>query len=434
LGRITRRRFLKSAAATAVASAALPALARPIWRGAEKTQLNVGLVGVNGRGMDHVRDIARIGNANIVALCDVDSHALPLALKHAPDAATFTDFRQMLQIKHLDAVCIAIPDHSHAVVTAAALKAGKHVYCEKPLTHTVSEARAISDLAKKTGLVTQMGNQIHSFDNYRRSVEVVQSGAIGEVREVHIWNTRTLRATDLRDIAPPPNLNYDLWLGPVPYRPYHPSYHPFSWRNFWTFGEGLLGDIFCHLADVPFWALDLKHPTHIRATGEPRSDELVAKWIIAEYDFAARGKLPPLKLTWYDPPKVPAALPSWGLDPNLTKEGIMFVGSEGNLYVHYGVHVLLPKEKFKNYQPPKPYIPSSPGHQAEWINACLKNDPAAASSPFSYGSLLTEAALLGVVAFRAQQELQWDAENMKFPNAPEAEKFLRTEYRPGWSL
>jgi len=444
---ITRRGFLVAGAVAATAIAGTNALIgaetqvgtnAAAGAGPASTQaarkLNIAIVGVGGRGADHVRETAEIANANIVALCDVDVNNLVQAARKIPGAAVFVDFRDMLeQQKNLEAVIVATPDHTHAVVTAAALHAGKHVYCEKPLAHTVREVRAITELAAQTKRVTQLGIQIHSLDNYRRVVELIQAGAIGTVSNVHIWNNRSIAAANPAEVAPPAALNYDRWLGPVPFRPFHPDFHPFGWRRRWSFGSGLLGDIGCHLMDVAFWALDLKYPTRIEATGEPLSDDACPQWIIATYDFATSSGAP-VKLTWYDPPKTPPALSSWKLDAKFAGEGVVFVGDQGALYTNYDQHVLLPQEKFKTYQPPPKRIASSPGHKNIWIDACLKNDPTLTDAPFSYGGPLSEAALLGTVAFRAQKALEWDAVAMRFKNAPEAEKLLGYEFRAGWTL
>ncbi len=437
----SRRRFLSSTAA-AGAIAAVPALAvaqegapAPAAPSTEK-KLRVAIVGVGGQGFWHVNQVHPIKNAEIVALCDVDATSLVRAARTVPKAEVFVDFRDLLKnVEDLDAVLVATPDHTHAVITAAALRAGKHVYCEKPLTHTVREARALADLATQTKRCTQMGIQIHAMDNYRRVVELIKAGAIGKVSEVHIWNNRSIRLVDPAPVPPPARLNYDLWLGPVPPRPYRASYHPFSWRRYWAFGSGLIGDIGCHLMDVAFWALDLKYPTRISTEGSPHHPEVTAEWTVATYDFPARGDQPAVKMTWSDPPKQPPMISSWNLPEKFRGEGVVFVGEGGKLlYTNYGEHLLLPAEQFKDYPRPPKSIPKSPGHQQEWVNACLKNDPSATSTPFTYGALLTETALLGAVAFRAQKPLEWNAEKMRITNAPEAEKFLDQECRAGWGL
>jgi len=435
---ISRRRFLAaSAAAAAAAVAALPALGAPSSAPAtQPRKLNIGIIGVTGRGGDHVREVSAIPTANVIALCDVDSNNLASAKKLIPAAATFADFRNLLKVPNLEAVVVATPDHTHAVITAAALRAGKHVYCEKPLTHTIAEARAITELAKQTNRVTQLGIQIHAMDNYRRVVELIRARAIGPVTEVHIWNGRVNRPADPKECAPPASLNYDLWLGPVPPRPYHADFHPFNWRRRWAFGEGLFGDIGCHLMDVAFWALDLKSPTRITADGGGTGDrtDICPEWIVATYDFPARGGQPAVQMTWYDPPKTPPALASWKLPEKFKGEGVVFVGAKGLLYTNYGEHLLLPEGQFNDFQPPAKTIPSSPGHQREWIEACLRNDVAGTSTPFSYGGPLTETALLGTIAYRAGKPLEWDAVAMRFPNAPDAERLLDYPHRAGWAL
>jgi predicted dehydrogenase len=438
--RISRRRFIQSTAVAGAAGVALAAASRAhaaakasnvFWRGAAHDQLHLAIIGTGWRGMDHVREFNVIPNAQVVALCDTDKNNLAEATKTIPKATAHVDFREIIANPRIDAVVVGTPDHTHAAITAAALRAGKHVYCEKPLTHTVHEARALANLAKETKLVTQMGIQVHSWENYRRVVELIQSGAIGPVHEVHIWNNRSLPAVEAVTAPVPPELNYDLWLGPVAERPFRPSYHPKWWRQWWAFGSGLLGDIFCHLADVAFWSLDLAHPTRIHTEGSPLSEERAADWTIAYFDFPARGNMPAVKLHWYDAPKKPDALTSWNLDPKFAGEAVVFIGKKGILATNYGEHQLLPADQFKGFKPPKKTIPSTPGFGQEWVTACLNNDPAGVTAPFS---LLTEAALLGVVSLKAQKALDWDAANMRFPNAPEAEKFLKIDYRKGWSL
>jgi predicted dehydrogenase len=443
---ISRRHLLTSSAAAAglaaagafptlaVAQDGSPATAPPP---AAEQKLKIGVVGIGGQGHWHVTQVLPIKNAEIVALCDVDANMLVRAARMVPKAATFTDFRDMLKdVKDLDAVLIATPDHTHAPIAAACLRGGKHVYCEKPLTHTVREARTISDLAKQSGLCTQMGIQIHAMDNYKRVVELVKAGAVGKITEVIIWNNRNNRPASTAPVPVPARLNYDLWLGPVPPRPFVADYHPYNWRRHWAFGEGMLGDIGCHLMDVAFWALDLQHPTRVEALGgAPLDDQITSEWIIAQYDFPARGDMPAVKLTWYDPPKQPPMLASWNLPEKFRGEGVVFVGEGGKLlYTNYGEHALLPEAQFKDYQRPPKSIPSSPGHQQEWVNACLKKDPKATATPFEYGALLTESALLGTVAFRAQKPLEWDAAAMKITNAPEVERMLDYDHREGWKV
>jgi predicted dehydrogenase len=455
---ITRRRFLQTSAATgalvaatavqgedvkpapapAPAPAAADAKAQATTAPATQARkLKLGVVGVADQGWYHIDTIKPLANVNIVALCDVDVRHLVRAARALPAAEIFVDFRDMLKMKELDAVLVATPDHTHAVIAGAALRAGKHVYCEKPLCHTVKEVRALTDLAQQTKLVTQMGIQIHGMDNYRRVVELIQANAIGPVREVHIWNERTHRAHNPTIITPPATFNYDLWLGPAAPRPLEADFHPYNWRRRWAFGAAMLGDIGCHLMDVAFWALDLKYPTRVTSEGAPQSDDVCTEWNIATYEFPSRGEgKPEVTMTWYDPPKIPPMRDQWKLPEALRNEAVVFIGESGMLATNYGEHRLQPEEKFKDFKRPTTRIASTPGHQAEWINACLANDPTATGAPFRYGGPLAETALLGIAAFRAApgKPLDWDARNMRFTNAPEADKFLGYQYREGWSI
>jgi predicted dehydrogenase len=381
--------------------------------------------------------IKPLANAAIVALCDVDVRQLVRGARAIAGAEVFVDFRDMLKMKDLDAVLVATPDHTHAVIAGAALRAGKHVYCEKPLCHTVKEVRALTDLAQQTKLVTQLGIQIHGMENYRRVVELIRANAIGKVAEVHIWNERSHMPHNPTVIKPPATFNYDLWLGPAAQRPLEADFHPYNWRRRWAFGSAMLGDIGCHLMDIAFWTLDLKYPTRVTSQGAPMSDDLCTDWNIATYEFPARGEgKPPVKLTWYDPPKAPPMRDRWKLEGGLKDECVMFIGEHGMLATNYSEHRLLPEEKFKDYTRPPKTVSSTPGHQAEWINACLANDPTAVGAPFSYGGPLSETALLGIAAFRAApgKPLDWDATGMRFTNVPEADKFLGYEYREGWAI
>jgi predicted dehydrogenase len=443
---INRRSFLASTAAATAGALVAPSLgvqaATPAKEPATAPatqpprKLRLGMIGLGGQGSWHLGVVKNIPVAQIVALCDVDTRHLVRAARVATDAEVYVDFRDLLKRKELDAVLIATPDHTHAALACAALRAGKHVYCEKPLAHAIREVRAMVDVAKQTRLVTQMGIQVHSWKNYPRAVEVVRAGIIGPVHEVHIWNNRNFETPDTTVIDPPATFNYDLWLGPLKPRPLCRGFHPYNWRAWWAFGEGLLGDIGCHLMDPVFWALDLKYPTKASAEGPtPVPEVTCAPWVIARYEFPARGPdQPAVKLTWYDPPKKPPMLAEWKLDEKLQGEGVMFIGEKGMMYTNYDVHVLLPAEKFKDAKPPAQTIPPSPGHQRQWMDACLANNPSAVAAPFSYGALLTETALLGVASYRAGKELEWDAANLKIPNAPEAEGFFDYDYRDGWTL
>jgi predicted dehydrogenase len=324
----------------------------------------------------------------------------------------------------------------------AALKSDRDVYCEKPLTHDVYEARVVARTTKKLNRITQMGTQIHAGDNYRRVVELIQSGAIGTVEEVHTWCGRSYGgAKRPKDSEPvPQGLHWDLWLGTAPERPYFHGpadnfgrgiYEPFNWRMWWDFGGGTMSDMACHHMDLPFWALGLRYPTMVSSNGSPAPDpEAVADWQIVTYEFPARGKQPPVKLTWYDGGKRPeliaqGKLPKWG-------DGNLFVGSKGMLIAGYNEYKLLPEADFKDFKRPDPFIAKSPGHHAEWIAAIKSRKPALCD--FDYSGALTEAVLLGNVSYRHGGPIEWDVENLKIKNAPEAEKYLRRDYRKGWSL
>jgi len=320
------------------------------------------------------------------------------------------------------------------------MKMGKHCYCEKPLTHSVYEARVMAELANEKKLVTQMGTQIHAGANYRRVVELVQTGAIGSVAEVHVWMGANLNGpavptdrsqpqlpTETPDV--PADLDWDLWLGPAAYRPYSPAYAPFQWRYWWNFANGQLGDFFCHFCDLAFWALKLRHPTTVEAEG-PLHPESTAKWTIAKQQYPARGELPPVTLTWYNGGPYPAfmqerKIPAWN-------SAVLFVGSKGMLVADYNRHQLLPEEKFVDFQRPAPFIPDSIGHHEEWIAACKTGGPTTCN--FDYSGALTEAALLCNVALRAGEKLTWDAKALKAVNCAKADAFIRREYRKGWTL
>jgi predicted dehydrogenase len=427
---ISRRTFLASTAVAAAASTNL--FSAP---STQPPKINVGLVGVGGRGYGNLWELSKSPNANIAALCDVDSTSLQTAAASFPSAKTFTDFRDLLHHPNLDAVLIGTADHTHAVITAAALRAGKHVYCEKPLCHTISELRAITALANETHLVTQLGVQNHAQPNVRHVIELIQSNVIGPVHDVHIWHNRVRKAFKTDEAPIPSSLNYDLWLGPAAMRPFRLGYHPYSWRNWWDFGNAELGDQSCHFLDIVFSALKLTHPTRIESIGtEPPKDDIVCDHIISTFNYPSRGDQPPVTLHWYDNPAKPQALPDWKLPPELASEGLMFIGDAGMLCTNFKHHLLLPEDKFAAKELPAPTNPKPPEHHQDWLNACLKNDPTAATSGFTHGALLTEASILGTLAYRAGKPLEWDPDSLKFTNFPESERFLGYTYRDGWKL
>jgi len=435
---VTRRTFLRNMAWTG-SSLVILSNSRLV-RGFEANQkLNIAGIGIGGRGAADIRGVA---HENLVALCDVDSSRAAQTFKQHPNAKRYTDFRKMLDEMHrkIDAVVIGTPDHTHAAAGMMAMKLGKHCYCEKPLTHSVYEARRMAEVTRENKLVTQMGTQIHAGGNYRRVVELIQTNAIGPVRDVHVWMGANLKGqptpTNMSQPdaptdrpAVPDGLNWDLWLGPAPYRPYHSAYAPFAWRYWWNFANGQLGDFFCHYCDLVFWALKLRHPLTVEAKG-PVHPESTAKWTIARQEYAARGDLPALTLNWYNGGGYPALvkeqnIPQWG-------NGVLFIGSKGMLIADYGRHMLLPEDKFADFQRPDPFIPDSIGHHREWTEACKTGGPTTCN--FDYSGALTEAALLCNVALRTGKKLDWDARNLKAVGCPEADALIRRPYRPGWTL
>ena len=444
--RIARRTFLKQSGAVAGAvTLGVPAI---VSAQAPSNRLNVAVIGVGGRGGHNLGKVA--ASENVVALCDCNLRSLEAAGTRYPKADRFKDMRKLLEkIDDYDAVVVSTTEHTHAFGILPALRAKKHVYSEKPLSRDVYEARLITEAAQKAGVATQMGTQIHAGSNYRRVVELIQSGAIGDVSEVHVWVGRAWgwqspeEAKAHRDIVsvqdrpkeamtPPDFLDWDLWIGPAPMRPYHNVYFPGpKWYRWWDFGNGTMSDLGSHWNDLPFWALNLDAPTSIEAGGPDPHPELAPASMWARYTYAARGERAPLTLTWYqgtEKPKIwkEKGIPQWG-------SGVLFVGEGGRMLLsNYGKHVLLPEAEFKDFERPNASIPDSIGHHEEWLHACKTGAPT--TCHFGYSGPLTEANHLGNVAFRAGSKLEWDAPNMKIPNAPNAERFLKREYRKGWKL
>lgn len=428
---VNRRDFLRisGAGVAAVSGGVWSELARAEPK-SPNAKLNIACVGTANQAR---YDINGVKGENIVAVCDVDKNYLDRAKSDFPNARTYADYREMIEkeARRLDAVVVATADHNHAPATIRVIRAGLHVYCEKPLTHTVRESRLVAEAAKKHNLATQLGTQIHAGDNYRRVVEIVQSGAIGDVTEVHVWVGKAWGGGERPKGGqqPPATLNWNLWLGPAPERPFWPGrYHPAQWRRWWDFGTGTLGDMACHYMDLPFWALKLRHPTACEAEGPKVHPETCPLGLIVRYTFPARGDLPPVKFTWYDGNRIPREVAG----QRVRGAGVMFVGSEGKMFADYGSYKLFPTEKFANYQPPKQTIPKSIGHHAEWIKACKDGSPTTCN--FDYSGALTEAVLLGNVAFRTGQKLEWDAKTLRAANCPAADKYISKTYRPGWEV
>ena len=459
-GSLTRRSFLRTATMAAGAAAVgAPAIARAQNL---NEKLDLALIGVGGRGMGNFNGVAQ---ENIVALCDVNAKNLATAAKRAamgagegaPEPIQEKDFRKIYDhADKFDAVVVSTCEHTHAFATLPALQLGKHVYCEKPLTHGIWEARVIRKAAAKAKVATQMGTQIHAGDNYRRVVELVQTGAIGPVRECHVWVSRAwgwhateeeaIKANDLLSVGDqkvfvqerpeesmpiPEQLDWDLWIGPAPMRPYHEIYFPGpKWYRWWDFGSGTMSDLGSHWIDLPFWALKLDVPLTIEAEGPPPHPELAPASMQATYEYAARGDMPAVKLTWYQGVNKPqiwkdGGIPKWD-------SGVLFIGDKGMLLSDYGRNVLLPEEQYKDFEPPEQFIPKSLGHHAEWIHACKTGDPT--TCHFEYAGMLTEANHLGNVAYRTGKKIVWDAKNLKAEGVPEADKIIHRAYREGWKL
>ena len=436
---LSRRRFLSgttaAAAVTIIPRHVLGAPGQP----SANNKLNIAGVGVGGMGSG---DIQRVPTENIVAVCDVDANQAANAAKPFPKAKFYDDFRKMLETqKDIDAVMVATPDHNHAVVTMTALKMGKHVFCQKPLTHSVHEALEIAKAAKEAKVATQMGNQGQAEEGARLVCEYIWAGAIGKVREIHSWSNRRPDISPRgiprpKDTPPvPPNLNWDLWLGPAPKRPYHPCYLPFAWRGWWDFGTGVLGDIGCHNLSAAFKALKLGWPQSVEACSTHWNappaikNETAPLASIVTYRFAAEGNHPEILLRWYDGGMM-APLPKEVATRNIfVDDGTLIVGDQGILL---GDH-LLPEAKAKLIGKPPEKLPRSPGHYQEWIDACKDGKPAG-SNFVDHAGLLAAVVLMGNIAIRTQEKLLWDAEKLRFTNSEAANQLLNPPYREGWTL
>jgi len=445
-GEITRRGFL-GAAASAAAFTIVPrhVLGGPA-QAAPSEKLHIAGIGVGGMGGGNLRQLE---SEAIVALCDVDHAYAAEAIKRYPQAKVYKDYREMLdKQKDIEAVLVATPDHTHAVISMAAIKAGKHVYCQKPLTHDVYEARMLAQAAREAKVATQMGIQGHSGEGARLVCEWVGDGAIGEVREVDAWCSlayypwghagwSTRWGTRQTDTPPAPEgLDWDLWIGPAPMRPYHPAYHPAVWRAWRDFGSGMMGDRGAHTLDPVVWALKLGAPTSIEATSMGSTDETYQLSAIVTYRFPARENLPPVKLTWYEGTRAPRP-PELedGRQMGHVEGGALLRGTKGLLTCGvYGESPRLVPETFmKEYKQPAKTLPRVDGtHEMDWVRACKTGKPAGAN--FDYSGPLTEMCALGNVAIRADARIEWDAANMKVTNLPDANQYIRREYRKGWSL
>lgn len=455
---LTRRTFLGSLAAGTASLTVIPrhVLGSTAAAGlAPSEKLNIAGVGVGGMGGSNVRNVAKANN--IVALCDVDAKYAAGTFKKYPKAKTFVDYRIMLdKMKDIDGVIVATPDHTHAMIAMEAMRQGKHVYVQKPLARSVTEARTLTEAARKYKVATQMGNQGHSGEGGRLITEWIQAGAIGPVREVHAWTNRPVWPQNLMrptEIVPvPETLDWDKWLGPAPERPYSPIYLPWNWRAWRDFGTGALGDMACHILDPVQWALDLKYAESVEACVAKDCKE---KWkpFVSEdsyplstmvyFQFPARGKMPPVKVTWYDGglmPRRPDAM-----EPNRQlgdkDGGVLFIGDDGIIMCGcYGRNPrLVPETSMKKFAKNRPEktIPriegGEDGHEADWIRACKGGKPA--SSNFDNSGPLTEMVVMGNLAINHPgKKLMWDGDAMRVTNFEEANKWVNPPYRKGWHL
>ena len=427
-----RRQFLQTALAAGTAAPALQLLARkPAQAAAPRSpneKLNIGCIGVGGRGAANVDGVA---GENIVALCDIDGLRLDAAAAKFPRAARFTDFRRMLDRDDLDAVVVSTPDHTHAPPVVSALRKGLDVYCEKPLAHSVHEVREMRKAARQADAVTQMGTQIHALNNYRRVVELVQSGTIGQVRRVHVWKANTVepqrRGTDG---TPPDHVDYDLWIGPAPMRPFDESHFHYNWRYWFDFGGGTLADFGCHYIDLPYWALRLGAPETIEAKGEKThgGDNAPPNNLRVDYRFPARRGFAEVHLTWYHGDSRSAWAESYAKN-----DGVLFEGDDGRLLADYTTHKVFHEAGGHDVNRPAAWIPDSLGHHQEWISACKSRGGTTCN--FEYSGQLAETVLLGNVSYRAGgKRLQWNSDTLSADNCPETASYIRRAYRPPWSL
>lgn len=448
MAKLNRRQFLGAvAAASSFIIVPRHVLGGPGYK-APSDKLNIAGIGVGGMGGADLKDMEK---ENIVALCDVDWGNAAGTFKRYPKAALYKDYRIMLEKqKDIDAVVVGTPDHMHAPISMAAINAGKHVYTEKPLSHTIKESRELTAAAQKAGVATQMGTQGHAMEEARLLCEWIWDGAIGEIRDIHAWSPHPVWPQGIprpTDTPPAPGkLNWDLWLGVAPERPYHPAYHPGMWRGWWDFGTGGLGDMGCHIFDPIFWAMKLGHPLSVEAShsyfvpkglnwDKPKDTDSYPRASIVHYRFPARENMPPVTLHWYDGGLMPETPPELeeGRKMGDTYGGVLYVGSKGKILTgSHGARAarIIPEAAMKAYDRPPQTLPRSIGHRQEWIDACKGGDPAGMN--YDKAGPLTEVVLLGNVALRFNKKLTWDTDTMTFPNTAEANQFVDKDYRTGW--
>lgn len=438
--KLNRREMIAAGTAAWAAATIVPRHVLGQGKTPPSEKLNVAAVGVGGMGTG---DIANAAGENVVALCDVDQNALARNAQRFPSAKLYADFRKLLdEEKSLDAVMCATPDHLHAVVSIAAMKAGKHVHCQKPLTHSVYEARMMGQVAREMGVATQMGNQGQASEQARLLCETIWSGAIGTVREVHAGSNRYPPISPRgiprpKETPPVPEwLNWDLWLGPAPERPYHPCYHPFAWRGWWDFGTGVLGDIGCHQLSAVFKALKLGHPQWVEASSSNHqcppeiANETAPLSSITRWQFPAEGDRAAVTITWWDGGLKPPRPEELEPDRKFAEgDWLLIVGDKGKMY---GSRVI-PDQQAQELGKPPEVLPRSPGHYIEWINACKGGEPAG-SNFVDHAAHLAEVVLLGNIAIRTGEKLLWDGPNLRFTNSEAANQLINPPYRAPWAL
>ncbi len=427
----SRREFLKT---TALAGMGVLVAERSLLaeNQAANDRINIACIGVGGKGESDTADAAKYGN--VVALCDVDENILNKAAQKYPNAKKYSDFRKMLEEMGdgIDAVTVSTPDHTHYPASMMAMQMGKHCFCQKPLTHSIWEARRLGEVAREKKLATQMGNQGTGDSGLRKSAALLRAGVLGPVKEVHVWTNRPVWKQGEPRPAPasaPSHLNWDLWLGPAPERPYGGGYHTFGWRGWWDFGTGALGDMACHIANMPFMGLDLRNPVSVQAQSSGHNKDSFPKWSIIEFMFPATDQRGPIKMVWYDGGKLP---PQELLeDTKFTSGGSLIIGEKGKLYTSndYGGG-----GKLFGVDEIQVEYPQSPGHFAEWTRAIKGGEQPMSNFP-DYAGPLTETILLGNLSVWADgKKIEWDAKNLKPTNAPEVAHIVKREYRSGWSF
>jgi predicted dehydrogenase len=417
---VTRRTFLASSAA----ALAVPPLS------AAGDRINIGFIGLGGMGTNRLNGFLRHPDVNIAALCDLDATHLAAAVERVKTVrqttpATFTDFRKLLDSREIDAVCIATPDHWHALPTVQACQAGKDVFVEKPLSYSIGEGRAMVQAARRYQRVTQMGNHIHNdLPNYRRAVELIRSGILGKMQHIHVWKTSETKGLGiLPDTAPPPDFDYATWLGPAPRRPYNKNRAHFNYRYFWDYSGGMFIDFWCHITDVAYWALDLQAPKSVVATGRrelPDDNAETPNFLDLVYEY------PGLNMTWSLCPVAPAGFEDRGI-------GCVFQGTAGSLFVDYGSHRLYEKGKLvTDFKRPEPSIPDSPGHLREFLDSVKSRK--LTTCDVEYGHRLTKAGLLGNIAYRTGRRIVWDNAREQIVGDSKANKLVSRKYRKPWKL